>query len=137
MSECSREFYSAFCHSGSLVITCNYCDRTYFGRGGDYEDGELEELQAKAEKEPDKYREREDFTSYFNFNGRQCVFDCPCGASERIEALIWNNRHDIAEYLNARAKLELADATRDKALLSQPVKALNEPTPATSGSPTV
>jgi len=31
ISEPSEEFLEAICHSGSLVIDCEFCGRTHFG----------------------------------------------------------------------------------------------------------
>lgn len=60
----SDEFYHAFCHSGSLVISCQYCGRTFFGDYGGYE-GELEQLEAKAKATPDKYKRFEGVNGAF------------------------------------------------------------------------
>jgi hypothetical protein len=40
--------------SGSIRATC-HCGKTYFSDHGDYEEGELEELNEKMKKEPIRY----------------------------------------------------------------------------------
>lgn len=119
MKEISNEFYHAFCRSGSLVIDCEYCGRTYFGTGGDYEGGELERLESKAAKDPDKYRQVHDFTNWFTFNGKQCVVGCVCESDVKIEALLWANRLRIAEFLTKRSAAELKAATEDNETVQQ------------------
>ena len=56
MKKLSDEFIMAVCHSGSMVITCGFCDKTIFCTydEGNYDEGELEELRKNAKKNPRK-----------------------------------------------------------------------------------
>ena len=104
----SKEFVDAIRHAGSLVITCEFCDRTYFCTwgNGDYEEGELEELREQAKKEPDKYIEvtDDDAASWGYIDGRQFVVGCPCNSARKYEDWILSHRYGIAAYFKNRAQ---------------------------------
>lgn len=100
-------------HSASLVVTCEFCDRTYFGGNGDYDEGEYESLQSKAASQPEKYIEVDDFTSYGYMDGKTFVLDCECNGVRGIENWIWAHRFVIAEYFEKRAAKKLEDAQED------------------------
>lgn len=106
--------------AGSIAITCELCDRTHFASGEPafFDKGELAELRAKAEKEPEKYLEDagSDSLSWGRIDGKQAVIGCPCNGLRRYEDFIWQNRHVIAKYLAARAKDQLAQAQHDSDL---------------------
>jgi hypothetical protein len=106
----SDDFLRAVDGSGSLSILCEFCGRVYFCYRGDYDEGELEELQSKRAANPDKYIETDDFTSWGTINGKQFVIDCPCNGVRGIENWMWAHRYIIAEYFERRAKHELERA---------------------------
>ena len=103
----SEEFYRAAVSAGSLVIDCEYCGKTYFAteNEGIYEEGELEELREKAEKEPDKYIEDPsyDTISWGILNGKQFVYECCEEEVAKFEQFIWNHRFIITSYIRAKA----------------------------------
>ena len=113
----SEFFNDAIANGSSLVIDCEFCGRTYFGDGGDYEEGERERLQALAKEHPDKYIECDDFTRWGYLAGKQYVIDCECNTAAKYEAFVWNNRHLIATYLKTRSRDEYEDAKREAKLL--------------------
>lgn len=110
----SEEFTDTICSASSLVITCEFCDRTYFApqSEGDYNEGEYADLVKKSKEEPDKYIEAYEFTRWGTVDGKQAVIDCECGLPEveRIEKWIYRHRFIIGEYLAIRAKIGLRRA---------------------------
>lgn len=113
--EASDSFMRAVCGHGALCsILCEHCGRVHFvGDGhGDYEDGELEDLRASAQKEPGKYIEHNDYdTIDWGFiAGKQIVYGCPCNSARRYEQWIWSHRYIIAKYLRLMAEEAEIDA---------------------------
>ena len=109
----SDEFFRAFCNSGSLVVQCDFCKRTYFGTGGDYESGEREEYEKLAQEQPDKYIEVYDFTSFAIVDGKTYPYGCKCNGLRRYEKWFWGYRHQIIDYFSARSERELQETTQD------------------------
>jgi len=116
MSEkCSELFEEIFdSRAGSCMKTC-CCGRVFFDPEsgiGDWEEGELEELYAKAKQDPDKYRELNYPVGYVTIDGQDIVYNCPCGTMVRYERFLVRHARQIATYLNRRAELlrEEADA---------------------------
>ena len=114
----SEEFLQAVQHAGSLVISCEFCDRTYFATWceNDYDDEEeLEELREQAKKEPDKYIEWGDVSSisWGTVDGKQYVLDCPCNGARKYEDWILRHRWIIAEYFKSRATKLKEEAERE------------------------
>lgn len=106
----SDEFLYELSHSGALVITCEFCNRTYFAYKGDYDEGELEDLQSKAKKNPEKYIETSDFTSWGTVNGKQFVIDCPCNGVKGIENWLWSHRYIVESFFRRKAQRIKEDA---------------------------
>jgi hypothetical protein len=115
----SEMFHRAFSDSSSLAIDCEFCGRTFFKSGGDYDDGELEKLQANAKANPDKYVETDDYTSWYYLSGKQCVAECPCNAARHYENFIWRYRRQISTYLKLRAEGELRLAQHEANIVNQ------------------
>ena len=96
----SEEFELAFGGSGSIVIDCEFCNRTHFAPEGglDWEEGELETLLAKNKINPDQTVACEyDMVSWGYLAGKQYVHGCPCNQAARYERLFWSHRHQIAD----------------------------------------
>lgn len=109
----SDDFRSAFGGFGSIVMDCN-CGRTHFednDHAGTWAEGELEDLRAKAEANPDKYIGSDYSVSGVQVNGRTFVADCQCNGAEPFEVFIWNHRGQIMRYLQDRIAEE--KKTRD------------------------
>lgn len=101
---------------GTSDATCELCGRHVFGGDGTlgYEDGELESLRKKAEKEPDKYHEVScDGVSLGTIDGKQIVLGCPCNLLRRYEDWIWNHRCKIVKYIKARTLARLNNAKEE------------------------
>lgn len=114
--EPSEEFLTAFREGTSgVVVRCDFCGRTYFatGDGGDFEKGELEDLRAKAEKEPDKYIEVDYFTERVLVDRMYYAMGCKCNKVRRYEDWIWSNRRSILAYIKARMEKRLKAAVED------------------------
>lgn len=94
----SDDFWAAFCDNGGLVRTC-MCGRTVFAdseRAGDWEEGELEDLRAKATAQPDKYVAiGEDGVSQCSIG---IVWGCPCGMAGRYENFLIEYEQEILTY---------------------------------------
>lgn len=117
--QASTEFTDAFCHSSSPAADCEFCGRTHFATGGHscLEQEEVGRYRERAKAEPQNYIEDRgnDAIGWGLIDGRQAVWDCPCGTLARYERWIWGHRGPIAEYLKARAAKELRDASRNAA----------------------
>jgi hypothetical protein len=106
-SEPSEYFLRAFdSHGSGLRRTCDGCGRQHYcsEAGFDFEEGELEELQGRSEKEPDRCIDHYDCSvSAIELGGKDYVIDCPCNGIARYEDFIWENRLMISDYLRRRA----------------------------------
>lgn len=102
----SEEFERAITISGGCVVTCEFCQRTYFEPGGgwDWEKGELESLRANAEKEPDKFIECDYSICDGPLDGKTYVVGCKCQAAGVYERWIWSHRHIFERYFAAMLK---------------------------------
>jgi hypothetical protein len=98
----------------------------YFGSFGDYEEGELEGLRAKAKENPDLYMEMGDeFTSTGDIAGSVYAVDCRCNGLRKYEDFIWSHRHMILTYLCAMTKEHMTDAASElRTLTAKAVKML-------------
>ena len=119
IEEISEELWDVIINSGSLVVDCECCNTTYFGTDEDFEEGELEELEEKMKKKPDRYHRFDgDTVSWGYVNGRQIVYKCGCKEGDKVmlnmENFIWNNRHIILNYLKDKTSNNLKDAKNDK-----------------------
>jgi len=113
LEEPSEWFKDAVIDSGSRVVTCDFCGRTYFAGDEPYEDDELEILRKKAAAEPDKYIEVCGYERWGMVNGNHAVGNCPCHGLRPYEDFIWDHRYMIVDYLVERAKAEAADAAQE------------------------
>lgn len=121
----TNELWHAGSTTGGLVRDCDKHGKVFFDfneDAGDWEDGELEELLAKQEKNPEKYKSCDGVHSCYMF-GREWVWDCDECQKELlgIQEFIWSNRHSIASFLNARLSKEAKRAATEKDNLSVPL----------------
>ncbi len=84
-------------------MDCN-CGRVHFTSAsghGDYEQGELEQLQAKAAQSPEKYIEHTqyDYVEAILICGERVILGCQCRQDELIAALIETHANALVEYL--------------------------------------
>jgi len=120
LKEPSEEFLEAFSdHVSSVVVECDFCGRVYFATQdhGDFEEGELAELRANAEKEPDKYIEVDYFTSRIGVDGRCYAWGCKCNKVRMHEEWVWANRRKILDYLTAMFGKRLKQAQEESEVL--------------------
>lgn len=111
----SERFEKSFdSRSGSVMRRCA-CGRLHFNcmDGPCFEEGELEELERKAKKDPDQYISHDYSVGFMcvPFAG-DVVHDCPCGLAEKAEEILMENAGAIAEYLRRYAK-DLRDRAKD------------------------
>ncbi len=100
--QCSGIFEEVFdSHCGGIVRTCA-CGITYFNGNEPhfFDEGEFEEYQANAKKEPEKWVEWDQSIGTMEINGNEIVYGCSCDRAERYEKFILSHRHQIADYLN-------------------------------------
>lgn len=88
--------------SGS-VRTCA-CGRVSFNPDGgwDWEEGELEDLFAKAKSEPDRYQASDYSVGTFDFGTGEIVIGCPCGRALVVEQFLIAEAERIALYIRKR-----------------------------------
>jgi hypothetical protein len=110
-------FWHAGGSTGGIVRDCDRHGLTFFNEyePGFFENGELEDLQAKAKENPEKYIALDHSVSQTTFLGVDYTWDCPKCRVEavRVQAKVWGYRHQLSLYINERLKDELAAAVRD------------------------
>jgi len=123
-TEQQARFDIAFRFLGSCCdIKCEACGRTYFVTSpghGDYMAGELDALRAKAELEPEKYIEVDDFgsISFVELDGKQIVVGCLCDPTKRYSDWIESHARQLTDYLKdywATQKKNLEAEAKDAA----------------------
>ena len=113
----SDEFMDAVREGGGIRRQCEACGRECFEDdegAGSWEEGELENLRKKAEKNPDQYVAMARVESG-TMNGKEVVVNCPCNFLKKYEDFIWAHRHVIAKYIAVRAKQRAEKAYHDEA----------------------
>ena len=115
--EPTEEFEVAFRQLASLVVQCEFCERTNFaiepGRGF-YDEGELDDLLDKECAAPDLYNGQPYCSIDWGYlNGKQFVAGCPCNLARPYEDFIWQHRDQIAKYFQLRAEKEHKEACRN------------------------
>jgi len=112
LPEPSPEFNRAFTLTSSPSIDCGFCGRTHYATPGrDYRSGELEDLERKAVKNPDRYiRHDSSDVPWGNVEGKQFVPGCPCNSASRYEQFFLNHRDQIAKFYRMRAQTLQANA---------------------------
>ena len=127
MSQCSELFAEVFdSHAGGIVRTCacgittfNYMDRSFF------DEGELEELEAKQKADPEHYHAVDYTVSSMTIGGQEIVHGCTCDKARQYEAFITGHARRLAEYLRRyaeelRKRAEQVDVAPNNALHVQP-----------------
>lgn len=113
----SEEFEDAAIIGGGIYDTCS-CGITHFTTNADfdYEEGELEDLKVRAEKNPELYIGYYDGSSVYTtrIGGEILVVGCLCNRLRRYEDFIWHHRYIIAKYLTKRNARESAQAASDE-----------------------
>ena len=114
-------FGDCFQAGGSNRIQCGACGRIHFDstRQGDWEEGEVEELTAAVEKDPDRYTAHVGFVHWVMYDGVVLVSDCPCGQVEKTATALWNMRRPIAEFLKRATMIQKREADADAASIGQ------------------
>lgn len=111
----SELFMDLVCNMSTPSIECQLCGRCHFATGSqsDLFDDNIQNLRKKAAESPDKYVEcHDDSVAFGHIEGRQVVWNCPCGKLARYETWIWEHRELILDYIRARSNRELAEAQR-------------------------
>jgi hypothetical protein len=119
----SEEFMRAFDSLCNGCVRICHCGRTHFDNEGhwDWSKGELEDLIANANKDPDLYIGHPYGVGCYIVDDKEYVHDCPCQGGAQFERFIIRHAHAIANFLNARAKgLEVEAAATKVKLPSEP-----------------
>ena len=121
MKEPSAEFKQAITSMGSLVVICEFCGITHYSSmEGDFEDGELELLEANHKENPDMYVDHlDEYARCGYLEGKQYVIDCTCNKARPYEDFIWKNRDMIVTYLKAKSEARLKEAQRNAELVGE------------------
>lgn len=105
------------CSSGTPVQECGHCGRVNYNASGEYMDeGELEELEAKTQKNPDDFHPQGGEIRWGFVTGIATVIGCPCNFLTYWENIIWLERRNISQYLNKRASAQMKSAQEDHEL---------------------
>jgi hypothetical protein len=113
-------------HSTLCQVICEPCGRThYVGRGiasGDYETGELTELEANAKRLPEWFLEEMEFDSIDTayIGELQIVTHCKCHYLRTWEEFIYRQRHSVAKYLRILTEQAQQHAAREESGLKVP-----------------
>lgn len=109
----SDEFWESGACSASCVRDCRH-GITFFG-GDFFEPGELEELEAKAKKQPERYVSLQYSPNFTHILGVEWCWSCQKCLDEALhyQTVLWNNRHFLMEFIFKRAKKNLEAATSD------------------------
>ena len=113
---------------GTIVCECGGCGRTHFAdtERADFDEGELESLQKKAQENPGRvigYCDV-DMVSTADLDGITIVWECPCNRAGRYERFLWENRGWILEYLKKRISREVSETAANTAQLQAIADAL-------------
>ena len=94
------------CENNGTCADCQ-CGKVWFTR----HDEDYEALLQKAAADKDQYRESDDDGLAFGWlSGRQVVFGCDCGFSQRHEDWIREHEKEIRQFLRQLGAERLADA---------------------------
>lgn len=118
----SRHFEDAFASGGGGIVRECKCGRVHYSTHDSdvniYDRGELEGLERKAEKDPDRYIGHDHTVGTMHVGGyEEVVFDCPCDSFAMVESFIRNNAVGIKAYLK-----KWAEDLREKADSVDPSK---------------
>ena len=117
--EYTDEFYKSFMMAGSVSIECD-CGRTFVATDGlDYlEKDEIESLKKLKETNPDKVIYCDcDSISWTWIQGKQVVFDCPCGIDIIFKNALLEHRTQILKFFKNIHEIELKKIENDSELL--------------------
>ena len=112
----SAEFEKAFTTGSSPAIDCEFCSRTHYAlQSRDFEEGELEELLIKTQKDLGKYIGW-NYTGidWGHINGKQYVAGCPCNEGKQFEEFLLRHKYQIAEFFKlwADQQSEIAESAK-------------------------
>ena len=117
----SDAFERAFTHGSGLFVECA-CGRIHFAsQDGDWEEGELEAMQAKAKADPVRYLDGEVYTGHIDLGGETWAVGCPCNGMRRFEDLFLACRGDIIDYFQAIAEAAALEAQAKAARISDAI----------------
>lgn len=119
----SELFERVLMSSGHLTVDCELCHRTHFATAspGNYDEGELEGLRAKAKQHPDQYIEdaQNDGISAGTLSGIIVVLGCQCNILRKYEDIFWENRGLIMDYIKRRVLEQRKSVERDEKLIAE------------------
>jgi len=115
------EFFDAFAHSGSVLVTCR-CGRVHIAQDeiAVLENEEIEELEKFEKERPEKViRWNCDSVSWTYINGEEVVFDCPCGYDKIICHFIENHQEEIMRVIGKIVDNERSTLVNKEELLAK------------------
>jgi len=115
-----ESFFDCVCDGGTPVADCDLCGKTWFDSTGEYmEEGELDALLKKYDKQPDKYAMTNGYVSYGHAFGRQFVWECRCEKAVQMANAIWNHRFLILRFIKDVQNRTWEEATQLEKSLSE------------------
>lgn len=105
--QCSDIFAEAFSsHCGGYMRECA-CGRVYYNTNGgwDVTEEELDEVEERCTKEPEKYFDLDCTVTTMEIGGESIVYGCCCNKARRYERFLINHAEQIVDYLRKRAAL--------------------------------
>jgi hypothetical protein len=107
LSEEFREALRKNCGAGSISIYCECCGRHHFSEDpneeGFFDEGDLEGLRVKQNREPDKYISHDHSPSFMTLMGKQYVPDCQCNSAKPFEDFLRQNPDLVADFYESLA----------------------------------
>ena len=127
--EVSAEFLDFFLESSRNRIECTCCGRVHLCLSSIIDDeAEIKHLDKMVRDDPDGWVDHADagLIGWFEYEGKQVVFGCPCGYDVAIENAIWSRKLTICEYIVARTEREKKAADYAHILAQKAVIASDE-----------
>lgn len=115
------EFCDVFAHSGSIIIKCD-CGITHVANDeiGYLEKEEILELQELEARNPESVIRWDcSSISWTTINGRDIVFDCPCGYAEKLCRFIENHDSEIMKLIKKMVDFEKNELEAKEELLQK------------------
>ena len=117
------EFYDSFMMAGSVSIQCD-CGRIFVATDGlDYlEEEEIESLRKLKEENDDKVVYWDcDSISWTYIQGKQVVFDCPCGIDKIFKNALLEHKTQILKFFKRVHEIERKKFENDSELIQNAI----------------
>lgn len=107
-----------FVDCSSQMVECGFCNTIHWSGEGDFEEGELENLQRNTKDFPLRFREHENFIRWGTVFDNTFVPICGCIRMIRTLKTLWNERVSIVRFFKAITQKNWKSAHDDVTLLN-------------------